>query len=70
MLDNIPNKDIDIIIEGDFNIDLNKAQPIWTNLISSFGLSQLIQSFTRITQKTKTIIDHIYIPIKQIKLKI
>ena len=53
MIDNVPDKDIDIIIEGDLNIDLNKPQPIWNNLITSLGLSQLINDITRTTSKTK-----------------
>lgn len=53
----------EIIILGDFNKDLlnlnvNKE---WSNFITSFGLSQLITEPTRVTNNSKTLIDHIYV---------
>ena len=60
MIDSIPDKDYEIIIEGDFNIDLNKSQPVWNNMTTSLGLYQLIKDFTRVTETSEKIIDHIY----------
>ena len=60
MLDNIPDKNHEIIIEGDINIDLNKPHASWEHLTATLGLSQLITECTRVTNKSKTLIDHIY----------
>ena len=50
----------EIILFGDFNIDLFKVNQRWTLICDSFHLTQLIDKPTRITDKTKTLIDHIY----------
>ena len=62
MIDNVykTKPDIDILILGDFNIDLKKTQPRWQTVISSLGLTQLIKVPTRVTQNSETLLDHIY----------
>ena len=52
----------DIVILGDFNIDVSKKGPHMTkyqNFLKSFLLDQLINAPTRITNTSKTTIDHI-----------
>ena len=56
--DNLRNE---IIIIGDINIDANnKLNEKWFESIENNGFTQLIKSFTRITDTSKSIIDHIY----------
>ena len=50
----------EIILLGDFNIDLLKPQTSRLDITSSYNLVQLVNSPTRITASSKTIIDHIY----------
>lgn len=50
----------EIILMGDFNIDLMKFTNAWTNIYESFNLTQLIDKPTRITSTSATLIDHIY----------
>ena len=57
MMDKIPINS-DIILMGDFNINLLIHQNTWLSVISMLGLSQLIKEYTRV--KTQTLIDHIY----------
>ena len=59
MMDKIPDKNADILLLGDFNFNL-AVKNNWTTVTSMLGLSQLIQNYTRVTKKTKTLIDHIY----------
>jgi len=49
----------EIILLGDFNIDLAKVNNQWTQIINSFNLHQLVTSPTRATSNSNTIIDHI-----------
>ena len=49
------------VILGDFNIDLLQPKPKWTNLFKAYGLDQLINVPTRVTNSSKTLIDHIYV---------
>ena len=48
---------------GDFNVNLFKCSPhsIWTILYKSFNLEQIVKAPTRLTEKTCTLLDHIYI---------
>ena len=55
----------EIILLGDFNIDLMKTNNQWNQQIDSYNLHQLIQSPTRVTQNSQTIIDHIYVTNKR-----
>ena len=57
-------EDKNIIILGDFNIDLLKKHPRQESSLTvteNYELSQLITKYTRITQKTNSLIDHIYV---------
>ena len=53
------------VLIGDFNVDLDQSNsPTVTNLAeitSSFGLTQLVNSPTRITTNSSTTIDHVYV---------
>ena len=55
----------EIILFGDFNIDLMKSNNRWTQIYENFGLYQLIDKPTRITASSETLIDHIYVSAKQ-----
>jgi hypothetical protein len=48
------------LLLGDFNIDMLKPHPAWDSTITLLGLKQLVNSSTRITSTTSTLIDHIY----------
>ena len=51
----------EIILMGDFNIDLIKIEnKKWINFINNFNLQQQICTATRICDKSETLIDHIY----------
>ena len=62
MIDNIHTvkPHADILVLGDFNIDLLKPHSSWDSTITLLGLTQLVKSPTRITQTSATLIDHIY----------
>ena len=62
MIDNIHTvkPHADILVLGDFNIDLLKPHSSWDSTITLLGLTQLVKSPTRITQTSVTLIDHIY----------
>ena len=47
---------------GDFNRDLLTVQikNAWTDYMEPFGLTQLLSEATRVTNDTRTLIDHIY----------
>jgi len=63
MIDNIHTvkPHADILVLGDFNIDLLKPHSSWDSTITLPGLTQLVKSPTKITQTSATLIDHIYI---------
>ena len=50
----------EIILMGDFSIDLSKANKTWTDVFSLFNISQTVSTPTRVTPSSKTLIDHIY----------
>ncbi|CAC5398433.1 unnamed protein product [Mytilus coruscus] len=60
--------DLEIIIMGDINIDYAQgcSNNKWSHMIQCYGLTQLIDNPTRVTDKSKKIIDHIYIQISPI----
>ena len=60
MMDSVWLESKEIILMGDFNIDLSKANKLWTETFSLFNLSQIIDSPTRVTPSSRTLIDHIY----------
>ena len=49
-----------VMLLGDFNIDLLKPHAAWESTYSLFGLQQVVTQPTRITPTSKTLIDHIY----------
>lgn len=54
----------DIILMGDFNLDFltpNKISPKWISILETLNFHQIIQEPTRITENSKTLIDHIYV---------
>ena len=51
----------EVIILGDFNINLNVVNKKWTDLVNQLGLLQLIQHSTRIQAHSQSLIDHIYV---------
>ena len=61
MYDNIRSKHSgDILILGDFNLNLLKPCPSWDLAYSVLGLKMIINSPTRVTASSSTLIDHIY----------
>ena len=50
----------DVLILGDFNIDMLKPQSCWDSTLDLFGLAQLITSPTRTTPTSTSLIHHIY----------
>ena len=53
-------KNADVLLLGDFNIDISKPHVNWESTFELFGLRQFIYTPTRVTESTSTIIDHIY----------
>ena len=51
---------LNVVLLGDFNIDMQKSNPAWDSTISLFGLDQMITSPTRISPHSSTLINHIY----------
>lgn len=60
MMDKVSETNCNIMLLGDFNIDLLQRQPAWSATTSLFGLHQLIECATRVTQATATLLDHVY----------
>ena len=63
MIDNIHTvkPHADILVLGDFNIDLLKPHSSWDSSIALLDLTQLVKSSTRITHTSASLIDHICI---------
>ena len=58
------NYNSDVILVGDFNIDLLKSnrKPLkWQSLLETYNLHQIIKEATRVTADSSTLIDHIYV---------
>ena len=60
MMDIVNAHGKDSILLGDFNIDFFKKNSAWDSTTLLFGLQQLVNNATRVTQSTSTLIDHIY----------
>ena len=60
MMDVVWLESKEIILMGDFNIDLSKTNKPWTDVFSLFNLSQTVSSPTRVTPSSKTLNNHIY----------
>ena len=63
MMDRVQNSNHhnEILLLGDFNLDLFKPNPSWVSTLSLFNLHQCVQSPTRVTSTTSTLTDHIYV---------
>ena len=59
-IDRVQGCNLNVVLLGDFNTDMQKCNPAWDSTISLFGLNQMITSPTRITPHSSTLIDHIY----------
>ena len=70
MMDKVSEGNSNIVLLGDFNIDLLKSQPAWESTTSLFGLHQLINCATTITQTSATLLDHIYANNEQMVSKV
>ena len=64
-MDKVTECTTNILLLGDFNIDLFKQPPAWNNTTTLFGLEQLVEEATRVTKSSATLIDHIYTNNKQ-----
>ena len=61
MMDGVQQLKTDIVLFGDFNIDLLKQTPVsWDLTTSLFNLHQMVSKPTRITPTSSTLLDHIY----------
>ncbi|CAB4024977.1 Hypothetical predicted protein [Paramuricea clavata] len=63
MCENAYCEEKEVIIMSDINIDFLKPNSIpkqWVDIIESYNLTQLIKVPTRVTNSSKTCIDHIY----------
>lgn len=61
-IEEICDKNIDIIVAGDFNVDWSKEgfyKQKLQQIISDNGLVQVITDYTRITRNSRTIIDYV-----------
>ena len=60
MLDTAHHSGAEILILGDININMLVPNPIWETTTALFGLKQLINTPTRVTASSSTLLDHIY----------
>ena len=60
MFDKINHCSSDVLLLGDFNLNMFSRNPAWECTTSMFGLKQLITSATRVSPSSSTLIDHIY----------
>ena len=65
MMDKVTEYNANILLLGDFIIDLFKQPPAWNNTTALFRLEQLVEKATRVTKSSATLIDHIYTNNKQ-----
>ena len=61
MMEEVTMYSNEIILLGDFNIDLLKSQNKWQSIYESFNLTQILTTPTRVTADSTTLIDHIYV---------
>ena len=60
MMDKAGNSAAELLLLGDFNVNMFLSQPSWESTLNMLGLQQLITSATRVTKSSSTLIDHIY----------
>lgn len=61
MIDAVHLESTEYILLGDFNKDLLKPNKPWLDKVDLCNLKQIVNIPTRVTSKTKTLIDHIYV---------
>ena len=52
MMDKVMECNANILLLGDFNIDLFKQPPAWNNTTAIFGLEQFVEETTRVTKSS------------------
>ena len=64
MMDRVQDCKLNVVMLGDFNIDMQKGNPAWDSTITLFGLDQMITSPTRITPHSSdtSIVLNILVP--------
>ena len=62
MLLKVDTEDKELIIIGDFNIDLmsDKIPLKWTHLKNIFNISQIVSDPTRVTKTSSSLVEHVY----------
>ena len=60
MMDAIQLTNKNILIQGDFNVNLLEPHPSWQSTLELFGLKQIVTKPTRISSTTTSLLDHIY----------
>jgi len=60
MIDKVKEISSNILLLGDFNIDMFKSHPSWECTTNMVGLKQLVTEPTRVTETSATLLDHIY----------
>ena len=60
MMDSIQFTNRNILLQGDFNVNLLEPHPSWQSTFALFGLKQIVTKPTRICSTTTSILDHIY----------
>ena len=60
MCEKVCARNADVLLMGDFNIDMLKPHHAWECTITLLGLHQMVNSPTRVTATTSTLIDHVY----------
>ena len=64
MVDGAYRSSSDVILLGDFNIDMLEPHRDWDSTFTAVGLKQMVTSPTRVARSSATLIDHIYTSIK------
>ena len=61
-MENVLKEEKELYLMRDFNRDLSNVQikNAWTDYMEPLGLTQLLSEATRVTNDTRTLIDHIY----------
>ena len=54
MMDKVTESNANMLLLGDFNIDLFKQPPAWNSTTALFGLEQLVEEATRVTKFSAT----------------
>ena len=61
-IEKVLREEKEIYLMGGINRDLLNSQikKVWTDYMEPFGLTQLVSEATRVTNDSRTLIDHIY----------